>query len=337
MPITAFVRQTPETNLSYDRWEGYKTSGIFPRPNTEYQRRHYEHVAGPAVKHSGAQMGYTAGYESRLEYDRSYSRAYAKFVTSMGDRSELGTTLAEYRSAHQMFMKRGTQLLRGWTYLKQGKFRRFLQTFGVTPNKRDRHRRFNRPKQAGGLWLEYWMGWAPTVGDLHASAMVWTGVVNPTTIREAAGSPIKVTDPYGRWTASGKTICLIQADVEVINPNLHLSQQLGLINPVAILYNLMPWSWMLGWFVNFSQVINSFTDFVGVRLHRSFRTLHSVWHAQPTLANAPYYGTYRCVQTRRTPQGLTLPRPALRFEMPEVLSVTRAATLISLLVNRLRD
>lgn len=235
MPITAFIRQTPQTNQSYDRWEGYKTSEIYPRPNTEYQRRHYEHVAGPAFAHSGATMGFRAGYESRLEYDRSYSRAYAKFVERMGDRSELGTTLAEYRSAHQMFMQRGTQLLRGWTYLKQGKFRRFLQTFGIKPSKRDRHRRFNRPKQAGGLWLEYWMGWAPTVGDLHASAMVWTGAVNPTTIRAVASSPIKAKDPYGVWTASGKTICLIQADAEVINPNLHLSQQLGLINPAAIL------------------------------------------------------------------------------------------------------
>lgn len=337
MPVTAYIRQTPETATSYDRWDGFKTHGEKPRPNTAYDRRHYEHVGGPKVLQSGAQMGYSAGYESRLEYARSYNRAYAKFVDTMSEVSELGTTLAEYRSAHQMFMKRGQQLLRGWTYLKRGKFRRFLQTFGVVPHARDRQRRFNKPKQAGGLWLEYWMGWAPTVGDLHASAIAMATSVNMATIREAAGQPFKVTDPYGRWRAEGKTICLLQADVEVINPNLDLASRLGLINPVSILYNLMPWSWMVGWFVNFSQVINSFSDFAGKRLHRAFRTYHSVWNSAGHGIYAPFYGSYRSVQTRRTPIPITLPTPYLRFTMPKELSVTRAATLISLLVQRFKD
>lgn len=337
MPVTAFVRQTPQTAKSYDRWDGYKTYGEKPRPITSYDRRHYEHVGGPTVVHSGATMGWRAGYELRLEYARSYNRAYAKFTDAMSEVSELGTTLAEYRSAHQMFMKRGQQLLRGWTYLKQGKFRRFLQTFDIVPNKRDRQRRFNKPKQAGGLWLEYWMGWAPTVGDLHQSAIAMATSVNMTTIRVSARQPFTVLDPYMTWRAGGATICLLQAEVEVVNPNLDLAARLGLINPVSIMYNLMPWSWMLGWFVNFSQVINSFSDFAGKRLHRAFRTYHSVWNSAGFGDSAKYIGSYRSVQTRRTPLLLTLPRPYLRFTMPKELSVTRAATLISLLVQRFKD
>lgn len=337
MPMTPLVRTSaPDANARYDRWDGYKTWGVTPRPNTEYERRHYEHVFGPKVLQSGASMGYSAGYNSHLNYARSYNRAYAKFVSKMADRSELGTTLAEYKSAHQMFMKRGTQLLRGWTYLKQGKFRRFLETFGIKPKRGASKRRFNKPKEASGLWLEYWMGWAPTVGDLHASALVMTQVVPGTTIRAAGGMPIRVTDPYGRWQAAGKTVCLLQGEVEVTNPNLALASQLGLINPVSIMYNLMPWSWMLGWFVNFSQVINAFSDFAGVKVSRLFRTYHSEWRASPTLANAAYYGTYDCVQTRREPLG-SVPMPFLRFTVPDALSVTRAATLISLLVTRLKD
>jgi len=336
MPVTAFVRQTPQTDLSYDRWDGYKSWDITPRPHLEYSRRHYEHLSGPIAAHSGASMGFRAGYESRLEHARSYNRAYSKFVAKMGDRSELGTTLAEYQSAHQMFMKRGTQLLRGWTYLKQGKFRRFLETFGIKPKRGASKRRFNKPKEAGGLWLEYWMGWAPTASDLHASAMVMAQVVPEVTIRAAGKENIKAADSYGTWQAVGSTVCLLQGNLEVTNPNLQLASQLGLINPVSILYNLMPWSWMLGWFVNFSQVINSFSDFAGVKVSRFMRTYHSVWIAKPAPDVAQYYGTYRGVQMYRLPLA-TVPMPYLRFTVPSALSVTRAATLISLLVQKLKD
>lgn len=346
MPTARLVRETGSMSSAFwERRDGFKSWGIKPRPILEYELRCHEKLSGYTAGYGGTNMGYSAGYEESLKYARSYNQAYERFVAKLGDRSELGTSLAEFRSSLSMVSQRALQLMRGWGHLKRGRFRSFLKEFGITPKPKDKGRLSNRPKQAGSLWLEYWMGWAPTVGDMHASALVLTSVPPSTRIKTVGKTTFRVVDPYDPqdgWLAEGKTICRLEADVEVTNPNLFLANQLGLINPAQILYNLMPWSWMIGWFVNFSQIISSFTDFAGLKLSRICRTYHSVWHTWRYRSGGlwdrlypQYQNRYRCVSTRRAPLG-SFRTPKLVLTLPR-LSFTRAATLVSLLVQKLKS
>jgi hypothetical protein len=53
-------------------------------------------------------------------------------------------------------------------------------------------------------------------------------------------------------------------DVRVDNPNLHLAQQLGFINPLSVAWELVPFSFVVDWFGNVGQVLASFSDFAGL-------------------------------------------------------------------------
>lgn len=58
----------------------------------------------------------------------------------------------------------------------------------------------------------------------------------------------------------------LQADVTMDNPSLYKASQTGLTNPFALAYELIPFSFVVDWFVNVGDIINSIDDFVGVRL-----------------------------------------------------------------------
>lgn len=62
-----------------------------------------------------------------------------------------------------------------------------------------------------------------------------------------------------RWTT-------YSARVQVVNQNVWLLNRLGLINPVAVIWDLVPWSFVVNMFVNANQLINSITDEVGLQV-----------------------------------------------------------------------
>lgn len=282
------------------------------------------------------------------EANLAHNKALARFQDQLGPQSQLGSTLAMWRESAQMVALRATQMRKAYQHLKRGRFQSFLKELGAVPKRKHTDLRRSKPKEAGGLWLEYWMGWAPLVGDIHSSLQVATTTLPAVTVKATASTPVSYRQyvdnmPYGLLsrTAEGKVVVKIQANVWISNPNLYLADRLGLLNPVYILYDMMPWSWMLNWFVNIEQLAISVVPPQGITYDRAFTTRHckckgSYEDLQFNWGTSSYdvlAGSWEGYTTRRS---LGVPSSYKVVWNFSGLSYTRAATAISLLLQQLK-
>lgn len=272
------------------------------------------------------------------------SRAFSRFLSEVHEsRAQLGSALVEIGSAVEMVNNRLGQLLTGARALRNGEFKKFLKTFGLRPKRQHRTKRWCKSSEAGGLWLEYWMGWAPTIGDLYSAAVVLTSEVPSWTVRGRATVVDKTTFNWGQWTNAGdagkgayeiRACCLYQARVKASNPNLLLLNQLGLLNPAQVAWQVTPFSWLIGWFVNFEQLLESLTWDFGLAVSDDFTSSFVQTKGTEERKFAwSWLTTTNSFETHSGSRVLGINTPTLVFSMPQSLSLTRAATLIALLTQ----
>lgn len=282
---------------------------------------------------------------NRPEMTVAVNRARGKFLSNVGSSSELGTTIAEWRSSLEMITARTRSLTKGYKHLRRGEFKAFLRTFNIRPKPRHRRKTWSRPKDASALWIEYWFGWAPTVSDVYDSIGVLQNPVTDKRVEASSGRNVLFTsnkssrDVIHKLKSAGFCIAKIGGKVVVSNPNLYQANQLGLVNPALIAWNIAPFSWFVDWFVNVGEFLGGFSDTFGLKFKDLYLTrfgqLESDLEYLGNISFPQYlYGKTESawmVQMNREPLS-DLPMPRLTASFPDKLSVTRAATAISLLV-----
>lgn len=277
---------------------------------------------------------------SGTEWQKAYARAYSKFLGSIYERAAMMTNIAERGQTVQMLTKRLSQILQGARQLKAGKFRSFLKTFGVKPKKEHEGLMWTRPKQFASLWLEYWFGWAPVINDIYTATANYGKPINDQTVKQ--GSQVKWYDSYSanpsgatvRSWAEGSVRVTICGRVKVDNPSLFELNRLGLVNPAVTALEVIPFSWLYGWFGNLQQVLSQYTDFVGLTLKDatvSTKTKRVFFHDHTSYGYTNRWSASFTSYGRR--KVTTLPKVSLVHRLPNGLSVTRGATLASLVVQ----
>lgn len=313
----------------------------------------------------------------------AYNRAYEKFKAEcQPDSAGLAINLAQRKQAIDMIANRSMQILGFANSLRRGNLPAALKSLGLLKDQKATkivrkygrkyifhngtwklRKGFHRSKVGGklqsnlptsrsssDLFLELHFGWEPLVGDIHSSIDVLQAGVPPE--RVSTSSTRKYTtkwntstasDPINYYEETHRGTWRISADINVSNPNLWLANQLGLVNPAAVIWDAIPFSFVLGWFVNVDSFLASFTDFWGLSLTNQSITSHWIMtgHAYQIQKNWPKAGantvyfdtTYKGVMTKRTPG--SIPGPTLKIKEPWTLSPTRAATAVSLLVQQL--
>lgn len=283
-------------------------------------------------------LGSTSDADMVSLQNLSYSRLQSEIK-----RASLGVTVAEGREALTLMALRAGQLYRSFKHLKRGRFGDFVRELKVRPLKKHERTRWTKPKHAASIWLEYWFGWAPLVGDIDACVDVLTSAPPPLILTGSATRKISgggVVNGGGQlltYQYSGKAVVKQYARVRIENPNALLRQQAGLTNAAEIAWAIVPFSFLVDWFGNVGDVLRARTDFSGLVIEEAYATAHcKLQSAQSQAWNAgtPWYrkwsGMNQQVCTRRI---LRIVGPELQFKLPQRLSVTRAATAISLLVS----
>lgn len=281
-----------------------------------------------------------------------YNRAYAEWrelVTVTGT-AQMGTFIAECDDAFRMVATRATQLVKAVTALKKGNLRGFASVLGV--QLKHKHRNVKKaPKNLSALWLEYWFGWAPTLGDIYSSVDILCDEPSKAPADAKASSAV-----HRRWKSAGtnpptsndwvtltaRVKCQIGADVQVKNPNLALDEKLGLTNPAEIIWELIPFSFVVDWFGTVGDVVSSWDDNIGYDITRQFVTSYvNGTSLSFNLAGNPpgSYGTFEAQVSHFAAKRTTgsIPLPVLYFKLPDRLSITRAATSVALLVGLLKS
>lgn len=274
----------------------------------------------------------------------AYSRAYNKLLSKTGERASLLTALAERKSTYSMVLNRLHQLYKGAKALRRGRFREFLRTFGIKAKSKHKDNRWSRPRDFSGLWLEYWFGWAPTIGDIDNAITVWQEpLLSKVGLREGSGNRHFSMPSSGSSRSfinytecSGSFVLQLRCKVEITNPDLWVANSLGLLNPVRTVWETTPFSWFADWFTNVGQILGFFTDQIGVKISDVWSTRFAKGTERRTRISKPSpTAGYEMVQNftfLRRMKHSSLPRPALVFRVPGI-SWTRGLTLSSLLVQ----
>lgn len=282
----------------------------------------------------------------------AYNKAYASLVSKLkSSTAELGAGIAEFRKTADMVSDRSVQLYRFVRAVSRGRFGDANSILRIPPGFRPRAR------SLGGAVLEYSFGWAPTVMDIYNGMKVLTGGVPPSYASARAGSSIPTTTfasgmglPLGQrynriYSGSVKVQC--GAAIHITNPNLWLANQLGLINPISVAWELVPFSFVVDYFVNVGDVINSWSEWFGAEILYPYRTrvleLDSREYQEYGTGGGvgspcyAYGATWRLTlgHAARMGRELSLPGPTLQLSAPNV-SLRRAATSISLLLQLLK-
>lgn len=287
--------------------------------------------------------GWTSGNPPWLAIRKN--RAYDKFKQSaIGETSSIGVLAAERKEAFGMIANRVIGLHNAYRHLRKGRFKDFLRALSVDPKRKHRSWARTSASEASGLWLEYWFGWSPTIKDLYS---IGSTLSNHEPEGWYTGSSAGTLPPITKRTRNGNNFrdvteqgfCAVKmgAKVRLTNPNLQLMANLGLVNPVSIAWELVPFSFVVDWFTGFGNVIEGFSDFVGCEITDPYWTQYvKVKQTWRTGSLDPRYftGDYEYTKVRMS-RRLEFLRPVP--SRPSFVNVgrskTRAATAVSLLTQ----
>jgi len=265
----------------------------------------------------------------------AYNKAYERYRNAVTQTASLAVSLAERKQAASMMTKRIEQLLTFGNCIRHRRFTQACDVLGISRNSLRRMNIRKGAKAASSNYLEFHFGWSPLVSDIGSAI-------------DVLQSPIRDLTAVGTATVRGKTLWVnpepwwhtthrtwlarvrIASDVRVTNPNLWRANQLGFVNPATVLWELVPFSFVLDWFVNVSDFLSGFSDNVGLSLANSYVT--TVKEGRTVFRQYDNYG-YSGIHRRVTRGTGTPPGPILSLRAPWNLSVRRGAAAAALLVQ----
>lgn len=321
------------------------------------------------------------------------NKALDRFINLANDgyKASLGNTLAEWGQAHDMLVKRVSQLGRmaravwrrdphgfianmsdhsgnevrlkrkrvvsalGNNYyvpLKSAEYKAIVKA-GMTGRYVKRDGRFYKrlddveigtiirakDKRWADRWMELHFGWVPLLQDIYEAIQI---LADPPQVRliEATASGIhswNVKEVGWQPGISGELNAHIKIAGETVltSPNLQLLDRLGLINPVSAAWEVMPFSFLLDWFVPVGRFIESWTDLVGFDFLNPYNTTYRSAFGTTKRTTEPNklnnYSVYGEAAYMKRVNSI----PAWKFVVPPLkrLSLVRGITAVALLVQ----
>ncbi|MCW4013963.1 MAG: hypothetical protein NWF07_13400 [Candidatus Bathyarchaeota archaeon] len=192
--------------------------------------------------------------------------AERKFIDELGNvRVNLYDLWRTRKESARMIGNRMFQIGHAALALKKGNWRRACTILGIKKK---------RPKQSEfpGQWLEYSYGWAPLVGDCYTIAndmlLVPTELVRS---KVSERREVNTSTPWNGFAHSEgvaymRGVATAVAVVTIDEPERYAMQQYGILNPFAVLWEAVPFSFVVDWFVPIGDYINQFNATAGLKL-----------------------------------------------------------------------
>lgn len=294
-------------------------------------------------------------------HNHALERCYAKFRGEMGSVASIGTAMAELDSSFKMVESRAMQAFASVAALRKGDLRGAAGHIGLNP--RSVPRKYQVPlngrrsaKDIGGAWLEYWFGWAPTINDIDTAVQVIQKVpqtLHYNVVGTAFDEVVLRNDPprvksggtWARHTVNVRVDTRMIGEVKITNPSLRLAHDLGFTNPGKIIYETTPFSWLLDWVVPIGGFLDQIDQYIGLsfenavystRVDANEKWFEIGWY-HDWRGGQPSLWSHAAATGRSFQRNVGVPT-AWAFPTPKFpkLSLTRAATAVSLLVGQLK-
>lgn len=219
--------------------------------------------------------GYGFNTINSFERYNVQSAAQVKALNKLGDeKAQIGADLATYMQLVRMFKGKTSLLYDILNAMKKGKMRDYL-------NRSARDLAKNGEKKAADAYLEYVYGWKPLVSEIYGVYQLlqqYSNGVKPLIIHGHGSQKMSTNWAYtspesskgANWQANFtvtekfKGTCDLYGRVDPQYIAFRILNQLGLLNPAAIVWEATPWSFVVDWLIPIGPMISAFTAPIGV-------------------------------------------------------------------------
>lgn len=191
------------------------------------------------------------------------------------NRIEVGVSLLEARKTFSHLGATAVRVLTLMRAMRRGRFGEAANILGLKLNRRS-------TRVLASNWLEYKYAWLPLLSDVKAAYdIAQQGIDVPlmmSVVRDVKGTidvPIpryvKVDYSSEHWQGSYEYLpepctvgCKVRLTAKVNSTELARLKQFGLANPASIAWELVPWSFVIDWFVPVGEFLNALTATYGL-------------------------------------------------------------------------
>lgn len=178
----------------------------------------------------------------------------------------LGVAWAERSRTAHLVGDTAIRLARSYRFLRSGQVRNAMNTLGISSSKRE-PRGSNVPRK----WLELQYGWKPLYSDVYGACDALRKR-NKADWRVTAKSTAKATETrYATWntteagygTVTVERRALVRIDALPYNEALISLASLGITNPLTVAWELVPFSFVVDWFMPVGNYLDSLDAMLG--------------------------------------------------------------------------
>lgn len=212
-------------------------------------------------------IGGRAAYGPAWNYNND-ARAQVECMLKLRDsKVDLGAALGESRETLAFIAKNLHRLLSAYRAARRGNLRETAKQLGL---------KFRKSKGSPfDGWMEYNYGWVPLMGDIvGATEQLQSGFRDRGQFVTARRTVSDEVGPPDKWTVGSSTRkqrCVIIARVD--SAKLLAISQIGLINPLAVAWELMPFSFVVDWAIPIGNVLNAATANLGLEFVTGARSV----------------------------------------------------------------
>lgn len=280
-------------------------------------------------------------------YSYLYAKAYDRLMKKVGDKTGWLINLMEGGKSLEMIALRCRQLGSAFRNLRRFNIPGLVRDLSLHPGDR-RLKKLSRNGVSNNLansWLELNFGWTPLIKDVYTSIDILQRDF-PMAPLKGSATGVDLSFPVYRGSASQIESVRIAGMLKITNPQLFLANQLGLINPAAVVWDAVPFSFVVDWFIPVGKFLNSLTNEVGCEIvwprittQRSVigntldgREVHDEFGVAFLEGTSSFEGRFF---ERSAPNSLALPSLMSRVKRPD-FDAWKAVTSLALFTQQLK-
>lgn len=241
------------------------------------------------------------------ELDR---QARTKLLTGLKSQTvNLAQMYAERKQTSNLVLGTLRTLRSAGTALHAGAFRDLYQVLGLGRPSYSRERFLrelywsDRRKCIEGTWLELQYGWKPLLQDIHGSmeALVRTQFAKPLKYKATAKFNVNDSRIIGQPGLPGPTITHEASGFQVVkyvveyrttNDVVSSAAQLGLLNPAQLVWELLPYSFVVDWFLPVGQALSQLDSTAGLSFFQGTKTVFTKGTTKASTVSVPTPSVY---------------------------------------------
>jgi len=203
-----------------------------------------------------------ARFLSDLDNCRAEAQTQARNRLREG-RVSNGADLAQARQSVNMISQDAARVLRALAALRRGNVLEAARILGLSWRK-------GKHGSIADLWLELQYGWKPLLSSIHdnASLLGKGGLLEGSSVKASAQRQTAYQETFSRGRDTISVECRggvrTAYSAWVRSPGVVRADTLGLINPAEVAWELVPFSFVVDWFIPVGNVLQSLTATAGL-------------------------------------------------------------------------